>query len=148
MQPQSLERQRRKMAEKFAHVKSRYTPFFSQANWTKKEQTPPRCYNVDDWLSYRKRPAPDDTESQGLSSCATLTHHYYNRMVRTIPRKKNFKEMDMDAGAYRKLIEKGTIVAFSNTREGEKKAILESDDGRQPQLQIFNSETTINLPIH
>ena len=69
-------------------------------------------------------------------------------MVRTIPRKKNFKQMNLDVDLYRKLMERGKIVAFSNTSEGEKKLILESDEGQHQNTQILNSETTINLSFH
>lgn len=138
------------MAEKFAHIKSHYIPFFSKSSWTKKEQTPPRCHNLEEWLSFRKKASghADDAESHGLSSCATLTHHYYKRMVRTIPRKKNFKEMNLDVGLYHKLIERGKIVAFSNTREGEKKTILEKDESQPQNVQVYNSDATVNLSFN
>ena len=55
--------------------------------------------------------------------------------------------MDMDVGVYRKLLEKGKIVAFSNTKEGYKKTIHDSDADQHLNMQLFNSETTINLPI-
>lgn len=56
--------------------------------------------------------------------------------------------MNLDVGLYHKLMERGKIVAFSNTREAEKKTILEKDESQPQNVQVYNSDATVNLSFN